>query len=222
MQRALLFLVIFSGVLFSCRTITETEGAAVLSNNDCSQLVPRGQCSTQKNSAGHPLSCACADQFSGDDNQQARLATYDPSRGLCFYPAGCGSQNTASTCSVGGRTFQSGQSWPDADGCNTCTCNRGSVSCTEIACGGDRRSCTSGGRTYADGRSWPDADGCNTCTCRSGSISCTELACGGQTGSCRVAGRTYVDGQTWPDSDGCNTCSCSGGSYTCTELPCRN
>lgn len=37
-------------------------------------------------------------------------------------------------CTYGGVTYQDGDSFPAADGCNTCTCDNGSVGCTEIGC----------------------------------------------------------------------------------------
>ncbi|MEO1171784.1 MAG: hypothetical protein AAFX94_06990 [Myxococcota bacterium] len=50
--------------------------------------------------------------------------------------AGCvEDQNcTASACSDGGVNYGEGDSWPAPDGCNHCTCFRGEVLCTEIAC----------------------------------------------------------------------------------------
>jgi hypothetical protein len=38
-------------------------------------------------------------------------------------------------CGYEGQRYEAGQSFPAADGCNTCTCELdGSISCTEIAC----------------------------------------------------------------------------------------
>jgi len=38
-------------------------------------------------------------------------------------------------CQHAGKTYVAGDSFPSADGCNTCTCTeQGSVSCTERAC----------------------------------------------------------------------------------------
>ena len=39
------------------------------------------------------------------------------------------------TCVVDGATYQVGESWPAADGCNTCSCDdHGHMPCTEMAC----------------------------------------------------------------------------------------
>ena len=38
-------------------------------------------------------------------------------------------------CEDNGVTYQSGDSVPSSDTCNTCECLDGAVTCTEIACG---------------------------------------------------------------------------------------
>lgn len=41
------------------------------------------------------------------------------------------------TCAYNGKTYAAGDSFPSADGCNTCTCSAGgAVACTERACAG--------------------------------------------------------------------------------------
>jgi hypothetical protein len=41
----------------------------------------------------------------------------------------------AATCTAGGRQYAVGESFPDADGCNTCKCRQGGlVACTEMPC----------------------------------------------------------------------------------------
>jgi hypothetical protein len=37
-------------------------------------------------------------------------------------------------CEEGGKTYEHGESWTRADGCNTCTCDNGAISCTLIVC----------------------------------------------------------------------------------------
>jgi hypothetical protein len=89
-----------------------------------------------------------------------------------------------------------------ADGCNTCECDGGRWSCTEIAC---PELCTPGDRRDAD-------DGCNTCECDDdGAWSCTEIAC---PEPCTPGDRRTAD-------DGCNTCECDeDGTWVCTEIEC--
>ena len=51
---------------------------------------------------------------------------------LILGAAGCG--GTAATCDYEGETYEAGESFDAADGCNTCTCDDGSASCTEMGC----------------------------------------------------------------------------------------
>ena len=46
------------------------------------------------------------------------------------------SKDAAVTCTdVDGHEHQPGDTWDDADGCNTCTCqDDGTVSCTDLGC----------------------------------------------------------------------------------------
>jgi len=38
------------------------------------------------------------------------------------------------SCQYNGKTYQSGQTMPSIDGCNTCSCEEGRIACTTIAC----------------------------------------------------------------------------------------
>ena len=79
-------------------------------------------------------------------------------------------------CVYQGEMFADGESFPDADGCNTCTCNAGKVLCTVMGCIEDV--CSYQDVDYAAGETFPDVDGCNTCTCESdGSVACTTMDC---------------------------------------------
>jgi hypothetical protein len=60
-----------------------------------------------------------------------------------------------------------GQTRTADDGCNSCVCEDGAWSCTEIGC---TPVCT-------DGETRPADDGCNTCSCSSGIWTCTALGC---------------------------------------------
>jgi hypothetical protein len=97
------------------------------------------------------------------------------------------------TCTVGGITYQVGETFKRD--CNTCTCTVGGAVCTEMAClagdGGADVSpspvdagpapdglvvCTYNGTTLLPGESV--FDGCNTCSCgESGVLMCTARAC---------------------------------------------
>ncbi|XP_072014296.1 uncharacterized protein [Amphiura filiformis] len=133
---------------------------------------------------------------------------------------GCGCQNgqiicTArycAPCEYQFQQFSTGQSRPDDDGCNTCTCGTdGRWACTEIACGG----CRNGDMLYTEGQTWND--GCNDCECRSGRMICTLRYCA----PCEYQFQEFSAGQTRPAADGCNTCTCgTDGSWQCTEIAC--
>ncbi len=138
---------------------------------------------------------------------------------LVLLVAGCGSSvvlEPTVTCTVGDRTYQPGDTFLDADGCNTCSCGLdGTVGCTAMAC---VKPCTYGGQQYTPGATFPAGDGCNSCTCQQdGGVACTEKACP----SCVYAGKTWRPGDTFPAIDGCNTCACAAdGSVGCTKRAC--
>lgn len=71
---------------------------------------------------------------------------------------------TGKSCSYGGKSYPSGDSFPSLDGCNQCACQQdGSVACTERACapdGGAQVACPNVFPTFD--RSCGDANGCVT------------------------------------------------------------
>jgi hypothetical protein len=134
----------------------------------------------------------------------------------CVGGGGAGGKGGAASCEHGGRRYATGDSFPAADGCNTCTCfEDGSVVCTRLACG---QSCLYEGASYPVGESFPAGDGCNTCSCEAGGVvGCTFVLCLG----CTYEGQTYPPGASFPSLDGCNTCSCyDGGAVGCTTMAC--
>jgi hypothetical protein len=127
-------------------------------------------------------------------------------------PGGSGS------CVVDGTVYTDGtRGIPAGDGCNTCSCEDGGLSCTEIGCP-PTDGCMLDGTFYENGTTGiPAADGCNTCECKSGVLSCTDAACPRST--CNVFGVPYAE--RVPSPDGCNTCSCVDGQVeACTEIAC--
>jgi hypothetical protein len=147
-----------------------------------------------------------------------------------------GSSGTASeTCVYNGITHTAGETFPDSDGCNTCTCEtNGSVVCTALACvteGGG--GCVYDGEEYAAGQLFITHPGVNLCTCHpDGSVTCVNVGCaypdggspypdGGAYGdggaACFYNCQMYAVGQTFPAGDGCNTCTCEpDGSVACS------
>lgn len=123
----------------------------------------------------------------------------------------------ADPTSTTGDPGTTGDDGPCVDGetkmedCNTCFCENGGWSCTEIACGD-----SSGGDT-CDPAELPD---CGDCTCEDGVWNCTAIGCdptgGGDTGT---TGGDECDPETEPD-DGCNECFCDMGEWACTEIAC--
>ncbi|WP_437964736.1 hypothetical protein WMF04_34390 [Sorangium sp. So ce260] len=131
--------------------------------------------------------------------------------------AGCGFIDE-STCEHNGVEYSPGDTFPDDDGCNSCSCTEdGSVACTLMAC---IDGCTSNGVTHAPGEVFPA--GCNTCVCmKDGTVVCTQIWC---EVSCTYDGRDYAPGDSFPASDGCNTCTCDpsgSGEVGCTEIACH-
>eukprot|EP01006_Ploeotia_vitrea_P047753 TRINITY_DN67158_c5_g1_i1.p1 TRINITY_DN67158_c5_g1~~TRINITY_DN67158_c5_g1_i1.p1 ORF type:complete len:1592 (+),score=103.74 TRINITY_DN67158_c5_g1_i1:30-4805(+) len=117
-----------------------------------------------------------------------------------------------------GATHASGSNWPDD--CNTCYCNDGEISCTEIACGPPTpEGCLSGSRAH--GESW-QVD-CNVCLCTDGDVCCTENDC-----TCRAADGFPCLFDSEGEFNGCNSDTVVflfGGAYSCTTAngggPCR-
>ncbi|RLB62452.1 MAG: hypothetical protein DRI90_09045 [Deltaproteobacteria bacterium] len=112
-------------------------------------------------------------------------------------------------CQVGDQTYAVGESFQDADGCNTCTCqDGGAVACTEMAC---LDGCTYDGQNYDAGDSFPASDGCNSCSCESdGSVACTTMACAN---TCTYDGQVYNPGDEFEPIGG-STC---GDMCSCLE-----
>ncbi len=149
-------------------------------------------------------------------------------------------------CDYNGARHEDTTTFVAADGCNTCTCDDGTVTCSnDPAC---KPRCEVGALTYAEGQSFAASDGCNTCTCQpDGTVDCTNISCG-----CRAEpplceqppmADCYVEplcnGSTWecdvkcpcdespiPDCpippDGCAWTGpyCDGQQWTCGELTC--
>ncbi|MCK6509583.1 hypothetical protein L6R29_06415 [Myxococcota bacterium] len=129
--------------------------------------------------------------------------------------SGCGVTTPEGVCRYNGKEYAQGSSFAASDGCNTCTCQQGAISCTEKAC--LPKTCAYIGKTYKEGESFPASDGCNSCMCSNGVPMCTLMVCAKD---CLFQGKTYKEGSTFPAADGCNTCVCSGGGVSCTKKNC--
>ena len=78
-----------------------------------------------------------------------------------------------------GGPYKLGESFPSLDGCNTCTCTKDGIVCTEMACAPapSNRSCEYHGHTFEDGGSVPSLDNCNSWGCADGALFSTQIAC---------------------------------------------
>ena len=93
------------------------------------------------------------------------------------------SDGGADGCIYAGAKYREGDSFPDADGCNTCFCEPGgAVACTLALCvDAAAQVCSYHGERYTIGASFPAADGCNVCFCPpSGQVGCTQRECDDQ------------------------------------------
>ncbi len=70
-------------------------------------------------------------------------------------------------CKYNGKVYNTGDIFPDKDGCNTCSCNpdgEKGVGCTTKGCS-DNDTCMYNGKVYQTGDVFCAEDGCNTCSC---------------------------------------------------------
>ena len=160
----------------------------------------------------HCTLCAPDDRDCNEDEGERRCSA----SGECMV----GGEASCTACEYGGKTYAPGDSFPDEDGCNACSCSEdGLVVCTTKACVYD--SCE--GRKCGDVCSvcGPGATDCDAplgvCSAGGECLSAGAVSCTG----CTYNGTTYAPGASFPDEDGCNTCSCSEeGLVACTEIAC--
>lgn len=124
-------------------------------------------------------------------------------------------------CDYEGTSIPHGTKFPAVDGCNTCSCQDGSLACTEIGCTTPTESaCILDGKVYESGSSnVPDPESCNSCTCDNGKItSCTEIGCP-LPKPCRLGRAIYRHGSSFVNTDGTTQCRCTEGELVCTAIP---
>lgn len=99
---------------------------------------------------------------------------------------GCAGRHTtlppdqdAKSCTYEGKTYADGEQFPAGDGCNTCSCDEGTIGCTLIGCNpNNAASCKVGGVVYPHGaNNIQDPFSCNKCSCNAGGLACTEIGC---------------------------------------------
>jgi hypothetical protein len=138
------------------------------------------------------------------------------SKGVACYCGMLGEVICQKSCTYGNGLYRSGQSFPSSDGCNSCTCSDGEVSCTAAAC----VTCMHNGKLHRPGETFPDADGCNSCTCgMDGLVACTARACE-PTSTCQLGSASFANGSSVTCEDGCNVCLCAEGTWSSTDAAC--
>jgi len=176
----------------------------------CGEQKQLGVCLPQNCTSGvmqDPL-CGCDGREYANPCEASRVGVSIRSLGPC----------TAKGCYLGDNYFPDGTSGiPAGDGCNSCSCRNGSLSCTLIGC--LESSCIVNGTVYPTGTGAPDPASCNTCQCENGSFNgCTERFCPLGT-PCQVGRAHYQNGRGYVTGDGSSVCICNEGTMTCEVIP---
>ncbi len=131
---------------------------------------------------------------------------------LLFAVAACGGGVSGGKCSYNGVTYASGSTFPAGDGCNSCRCSDGMVSCTKLACADASidapiNSCNPTGGC-------PDGPACGTVCCNLGEA-CIQGVCRCGAGSACDVGDTCMP----PGPAGGSACGtiCCGVSGPCPQ-----
>ncbi|XP_048244456.1 kielin/chordin-like protein isoform X8 [Haliotis rufescens] len=171
----------------ACNTCTCTNGNIVCTHNTCTGQGIAGTCvnpatsQLYQNGQTYPSSDACNTCTCTNGNI---VCTHNTCTGLNIgvnlHPGG--NSHTGSTCYDNSQHLfhNDGDSYTSLDGCNTCTCSTGILSCTNNLCNtGVVGACYDIGtnKYYSNGQIVRASDGCNTCTCSSNKFTCTRLVC---------------------------------------------
>ncbi|XP_048244461.1 kielin/chordin-like protein isoform X9 [Haliotis rufescens] len=171
----------------ACNTCTCTNGNIVCTHNTCTGQGMAGTCvnpatsQLYQNGQTYPSSDACNTCTCTNGNI---VCTHNTCTGLNIgvnlHPGG--NSHTGSTCYDNSQHLfhNDGDSYTSLDGCNTCTCSTGILSCTNNLCNtGVVGACYDIGtnKYYSNGQIVRASDGCNTCTCSSNKFTCTRLVC---------------------------------------------
>ena len=77
-------------------------------------------------------------------------------------------------CTKDGKIYANGETFDAPDGCNTCTCTAGTITCTEKTC---PVTCDYSGVTYQLNETFKAIDGCTDCKCTETGVACDNLSC---------------------------------------------
>jgi len=122
--------------------------------------------------------------------------------------SGCPATNV---CPYNRQMYQSGATFPSADGCNQCSCRNGVIYCTRKSC-----NCVIQTVTHKNGEFWVAADNCNTCLCNKGTVQCSGNQC--ERTTCVVGGNTYNHGDAYNGPCQGQQCICQNGQSLCTNV----
>ncbi|HEX2873002.1 MAG TPA: hypothetical protein VHP33_17190 [Polyangiaceae bacterium] len=115
-----------------------------------------------------------------------------------------GSGTKPRDCEVNGNTYKNGTSFKTPDGCNSCSCEDGEVSCTLRGC--SVASCSYDGETYDVGEEFTTADG-SVCVCASNdSIECT-VSTGGECSGLGTSYQALLERAKFCDPQAANQCT---------------
>jgi hypothetical protein len=73
--------------------------------------------------------------------------------------------------------YRNHQAFIAKDGCTSCQCLDGTITCDSSTCPRLADSCAYGGSIIATGKTIPAFDGCNTCYCTTGQLRCSAATC---------------------------------------------
>lgn len=159
-----------------CNTCTCVDGAAGCTKIGCEAGIcdlpfEQGSCDAAFPRFWHNAASGACEEviYGGCDGNENNFETLEDCRSACV-----------TSCTQGDKTYEDGASFPAGDGCNSCTCDEGTIACTLIGCDpSPETSCQVDQTVYSHGATnVPDPTSCNTCTCEAGEIiECTEIHC---------------------------------------------
>ena len=148
---------------------------------DCDGICDDIDCIIETNIVDNPICLQVVDPVCGCDEETYNNTCYAFAAGVTSWNLGACSDGA--TCTLDDGTIVengwsgsgTGDNW-----CNSCSCENGSLSCTEMACNQTLDSCLlRDGTVVEDG--WTgkgtDSNWCNSCFCNDGALGCTKMGC---------------------------------------------
>ena len=118
-------------------------------------------------------------------------------------------EDGGASCTAAGQTFPDGEAVPSGDSCNSCSCDDGSVACTEIGC-----------EPVVCALFVEESDG--VCSRFPLDPASRRIPTASTTAApVRPPGRRSRTAATCPPVTSCNSCGCNDGSVLCTAVACE-